>query len=1057
MVVILEKSEHNVDFHPMVDFIEASPLRYALTVKPIVYVSHIRQFWSTARIETMDEGTQILATVDVPFHTRKLFTTLRVNSPSFSGRIVPFFDTMLVQQGEGSGTPIEPHHTPFPEAQSPSHTTHTSPSLPPVTTTSILSITLTEITPIRKYTRRARIAQSSALLTVADEPAFPQRDVNQGEACPTDFRFIADQDRATIDKSSTLPYDSAPRVTSPVVDEGKDREGVATIRSGDDALIKGRSMDEGEAATERISDDLKEMATILTSMDAATVLASGVVDVPTGSGSIPTASTPDEEQVPTGSDVVPTASPVFATATVVTPYRIRKGKEVMMESKTLKKQKVQEQIDAQVSRELEEQLEREDQRKAEQIARDAEIARIHVEEELHIMINGLDKSNEIVAKYLHEYHQFDSKLPIERRMELITDLVKSNLGWKVKDFRGMTFEKVKAKFNSVWKQMEGFIPIGSKEEAERIKRKGINLEQESAKKQKTSEEVPEEAKSPEEVTEEKKVYHEGQRSYRKITRLGAAQLVIKWKLYDSCGVHHVTAKDKEIFMLVEKDYPLRKGLALVMICYKLQVENYSQMASDLILKIHKIASSPSQQGAAESSSSQYVDRSNMYTFYQPYPHEFQKTKDHPLEQVIGEPSRPVLTRNQLRSDGDMCMYALTHDEEKTVIQNKSRLVVRGYRQEEGIDFKESFALVARMEAIRIFLAYAAHKSFTVFQMDVKTAFLHGSLKEDVYVCQPEGFIDDDHPSHVYKLKKALYGLKQAPRAWYYELSTFLLHNHFFKGTINPTLFIRRFNNDILVVQVYVDDIIFGSTYPRLQVNQSSCGIFIDQSNYVLEILKNMERNLVIPLAKPIEKHLKEVKRIFHYLRGTVNTGLWYTKDSGFELTGFSYADYAGCKDTFKSASGGAQFLGEKLVSWSSKKQDFNGLWLSLPQDPIYCDSKSAIAISKEHVEKCTIELYFIKTDYQLADLYTKALPADRFNCLVRRLGMRSLSPQELDRLAKSRQSQRDLPRNTPLDTVEVLGSSHEVSVSTERVEELKRIVRIKGEKKEALHTTLGRN
>nr|GFB80157.1 retrotransposon protein, putative, unclassified [Tanacetum cinerariifolium] len=142
---------------------------------------------------------------------------------------------------------------------------------------------------------------------------------------------------------------------------------------------------------------------------------------------------------------------------------------------------------------------------------------------------------------------------------------------------------------------------------------------------------------------------------------------------------------------------------------------------------------------AASSSQQNVDPSNMHTFYQPYPHEFQWTKDHPLEQN-------------------------KHDEEQTVIRNKSRLIVRGYRPEEGIDFKESFSLVSRMEAIRIFLAYAAHKSFTVFQMDVKTAILHGSLKEDVYVCQPEGFIDADHPSHVYKLKKALYGLKQAPRA-----------------------------------------------------------------------------------------------------------------------------------------------------------------------------------------------------------------------------------------------------------------------------------------------------
>nr|GEX17801.1 retrovirus-related Pol polyprotein from transposon TNT 1-94 [Tanacetum cinerariifolium] len=299
-----------------------------------------------------------------------------------------------------------------------------------------------------------------------------------------------------------------------------------------------------------------------------------------------------------------------------------------------------------------------------------------------------------------------------------------------------------------------------------------------------------------------------------------------------------------------------------------------------------------------------------------------------------EPSRPVLTRNQLRSDGDMYMYALTlfknkHDEEQTVIRNKSRLVVRGYRQEKGIDFEESFAPIARMEAIRIFLAYVAYKSFSVFQMDVKTAFLHGSLKEDVYVYQPEGFIDADHPIHVYKLKKALYGLKQAPRA---------------PDIVHATCLCARYQ------------------------------------------------------AKPSEKHLKEVKRIFRYLRETINTGLWYTKDFGFELTGFSDADV-------KTPS--------RVLPLTDYGFHFNKI-------PIYCDSKSAIALScntvqhsrtkhiavryhfiKENVEKGTIELYFFKTDYQLADIFTKALPADRFNYLVHRLGMRSLSPQELDRLAKS--------------------------------------------------------
>nr|GEY04337.1 retrovirus-related Pol polyprotein from transposon TNT 1-94 [Tanacetum cinerariifolium] len=173
-------------------------------------------------------------------------------------------------------------------------------------------------------------------------------------------------------------------------------------------------------------------------------------------------------------------------------------------------------------------------------------------------------------------------------------------------------------------------------------------------------------------------------------------------------------------------------------------------------------------------------------------------------------------------------------------------------------------------------------------------------------------------------------------------------------------------------------------------------------------------------AKPTEKHLKEVKRIFHYLWGTVNTGLWYTKDSGFELTGFSDADYARCKDTFKSTFGGAQFLVKSWLAGPQRSKTLTDYGFHFNKIPIYCDSKSAIAISsnpvqhsrtkyiavryhfiKEHVEKGTIELYLVKTDYQLADIFTKALPIGRFNYLVRRLGRRSLSPNELERLAKS--------------------------------------------------------
>ncbi|GJV68890.1 copia protein [Tanacetum coccineum] len=263
-----------------------------------------------------------------------------------------------------------------------------------------------------------------------------------------------------------------------------------------------------------------------------------------------------------------------------------------------------------------------------------------------------------------------------------------------------------------------------------------------------------------------------------------------------------------------------------------------------------------------------------------------------------------------------------HDEENTVIKNKTRLVVRGYCQEEGIDFEESFSLVARMEAIMIFLAYAAHKSFIVFQMDVKTAFLH--------------------------------------------------------------------------------------------VNQSPRGIFINQSNYMLEILKKYGMETCDPVGTPMEiKDKLDLDK-----NGTLVDATKYRSMIGALMYLTSNADYAGCKDTFKSTFGGTQFLGEKLMGWSSKKQDYYGFHFN--KIPIYCDSKSAISIScnpiqhsrtkhiavryhfiKEHVEKGTIELYFVKTDYQLVNLFTKALPVDRFNYLVRRLGMRSLSPQELERLAKS--------------------------------------------------------
>nr|GEX40398.1 copia protein [Tanacetum cinerariifolium] len=289
------------------------------------------------------------------------------------------------------------------------------------------------------------------------------------------------------------------------------------------------------------------------------------------------------------------------------------------------------------------------------------------------------------------------------------------------------------------------------------------------------------------------------------------------------------------------------------------------------------------------------------------------------------------------------------------------------------------------------------------------------------------------------------------------------------GTIDPILFSRRFDNDILVKYgLNTCDIIGTPMDIKDKLDLDQIGTPVDATKYrsmigALMYLMSSRPNIIHATcvcaryqAHPTEKHLKEVKRIFCYLRGTVNMGLWYTKDSSSELTGFSDADYAGCKDTFKSTSGGAQFLGEKLVSWSLKKQDCTllstakseyvslsaccaqVLWMRtqlidygyhIDKIPIYCDSKSAIAIScnpvqhsktkdiavqyhfiKEHVEKGTIELYFVKTDYQLADIFTKALPVDRFNYLVRRLGMRSLCPLEFERLAKLKWYQE--PRST---------------------------------------------
>ena len=461
--------------------------------------------------------------------------------------------------------------------------------------------------------------------------------------------------------------------------------------------------------------------------------------------------------------------------------------------------------------------------------------------------------------------------------------------------------------------------------------------------------------------------------------------------------------------------------------------------------------------------------------------------------------------------GTRWVYRNKVDEQGNVVRNKARLVAQGFCQAEGIDFDETFAPVARLEAIRIFLAFAAHHEFKVYQMDVKSAFLNGTLEEEVYVKQPPGFISEKHPHWVYRLDKAVYGLKQAPRAWYDTLTKHLLRNGFVRGTIDSTLFILHDKGNMLLVQIYVDDIIFGSTdenmckrfskimsseyemslmgeltyFLGLQVKQSSDGIFINQEKYVRDLLRKYQfdstpsKNTPIsaplnldsdPNGKPVnttvyrgmigslmyltasrpdimfatclcarfqsdpkESHMHAVKRIFRYLKGSPSLGLWYPRGSGLDLMGYSDSDHAGCKIDRKSTTGGCHFLGGKLVSWTSKKQTSVSistaeaeyisaasccaqiLWIKnqlldygvkFSRTPIFCDNTSAIAIShnpvmhsktkhidiryhfiRDHVMKNDIEIHFIPTDKQLADVFTKPLDEKTFKHLISELGM----------------------------------------------------------------------
>ncbi|GKC50014.1 retrovirus-related pol polyprotein from transposon TNT 1-94 [Tanacetum coccineum] len=302
------------------------------------------------------------------------------------------------------------------------------------------------------------------------------------------------------------------------------------------------------------------------------------------------------------------------------------------------------------------------------------------------------------------------------------------------------------------------------------------------------------------------------------------------------------------------------------------------------------------------------------------------------------------------------IYKVKLDELGGILKNKARLVAHGYRQEEGIDFEESFALVARLDAIRIFLAFAAHMNMVVYQMDVKIAFLNGNLREEVYVSQPDGFVDPYNPNYVYKLKKSLYRLKQAPRAWYDMLSSFMISKTSLKAQwILLCSSVRKAKNYFWYK--------FGSCVVKItNVAQSGSMSLGD---------------------KLLDGHLKA------------------GNSAAISSTEAEYIAMSGCC---------AQIL------WMRSQLTDYGLGFN--KIPMYCDNKSAIALScnnvqhsrskhidirfhfiKEHVENGVIELYFVNTEYQLADIFTKALARERIEFLINKLGMRSFTPETLKQLA----------------------------------------------------------
>ncbi|KAL8133942.1 hypothetical protein AgCh_009127 [Apium graveolens] len=407
------------------------------------------------------------------------------------------------------------------------------------------------------------------------------------------------------------------------------------------------------------------------------------------------------------------------------------------------------------------------------------------------------------------------------------------------------------------------------------------------------------------------------------------------------------------------------------------------------------------------------------------------TKDHTPDLIIGNHDDGVKTRSATQNE---CLYhnLLSKEEPKKVedalkdadwvmaMQEELNEFERNEvwkivprpknRSIKGIDYDETFAPVARMEAIRIFLAYAAHKKFKVFQMDVKSAFLNGELEEEVYVKQPPGFVDPKHIDYVYGLDKSLYGLKQAPRAWYKTLAQFLLESGFKRGTIDKTLFYLNKGKDLILVQIYVDDIIFGSTnqtlcdkfsklmqsryqmsmmgemsyFLGLQIKQTDNGIYINQSKYTRDLLKRFNMQESSTASTPIATSIK----LDPHEGTTVDVTSYRGKSKG--------ATSNCSKENFQIPHGQEEYIRKLLVparqvSLMVQQEAEIYFYFDFSGNPVQHSLTKHISIRyhfiREHVMEGTIKLHFVPTDQQLGDIFTKPLPEATFTKLVNELGM----------------------------------------------------------------------